>query len=59
MKKTYSAPTAQVVTLHMESTMLTGSDTKIVNKNSTEVGTDASLSNEQVWGSPIWSSEED
>ncbi len=58
MKKTYSAPTTQVVKLHLESTMLTGS-TKTVNKTSTQVGADVSLSNEQAWGTPIWGSDED
>ncbi len=61
MKKTYSAPTAQALQLHLESAMLTGSDTKNVEKTSTEVvGADASLSNDRTWNTSIWTgSDED
>ncbi len=60
MKKTYSAPTAQALQLHLESAMLTGSDTKNVEKTSTEVGADASLSNDRAWNTSSWAgSDED
>lgn len=60
MKKTYSAPTAQALQLHLESAMLTGSDTKNVEKTDSEVGADASLSNDRAWNTSIWTrSDED
>ncbi len=54
MKKTYSAPAAQAVLFHLESAMLTGSETKTVNITTGEVGANTSLSNDRAWNASNW-----
>ena len=53
MKKQYTSPAACAVALCVETTLLTGSLKTIVDDDNA-VNTDATLSNEKGWHSPIW-----
>lgn len=53
MKKQYTSPAACAVALCGETPLLTGSLKTIVDDDNA-VNTDATLSNEKGWHSPIW-----